>query len=95
MPMPLTKMIFSTSDLDWFCDEAVFPCLLKPTRFRDWSELDAGHPLANRKVIVAENPIGPPCCVRVIQIGGGSFRRSGVDRRPGHLQEGLPVMLRL
>ncbi len=55
MPMPTTRMVNTIEELDAFCSEASFPCLLKPRHFREWERLPKGHPLLFNKVSVAEN----------------------------------------
>jgi predicted ATP-grasp superfamily ATP-dependent carboligase len=56
LPVPRTRLIGSAADLQAFCDEAVFPCLLKPMHFREWQRVPASHPLYNAKLILADSP---------------------------------------
>ena len=52
MPMPKTAMIDGLVQLEAFCDEATYPCLLKPWHFRQWERLPEGNPLRNQKVAI-------------------------------------------
>lgn len=53
MPMPLTRFVCSAGQVAEFSREARFPCLLKPTHFRQWQRFPNGHSLLNQKVAVA------------------------------------------
>jgi D-aspartate ligase len=53
MPMPRTKFATCLDEVTAFCDEASFPCLIKPTHFRVWQRFPQGHPLAFMKVSIA------------------------------------------
>lgn len=56
MPMPRTQRATSTENVERFAAAAVFPCLMKPTHFREWRRLPAGHPLLNAKIAIADTP---------------------------------------
>jgi predicted ATP-grasp superfamily ATP-dependent carboligase len=53
MPMPLTRFVNSREELVEFTREARFPCLIKPTHFREWNRFREGHRLRHEKVAVA------------------------------------------
>ncbi len=54
LPTPRTKFVTSIDELREFIKDARFPCLLKPTHFREWQKFPAGHPLSYEKVTVAD-----------------------------------------
>lgn len=56
MPMPKTQFARSAADVAVFSQDARFPCLLKPTHFREWLRCPADHPLHARKIAIAESP---------------------------------------
>lgn len=53
MPMPRTEHVVSEDQVAAFAKDARFPCLVKPTHFRQWQRFPAGHPLAYQKVAIA------------------------------------------
>jgi len=53
MPMPRTEYARDEQEVVRFARDARFPCLLKPTHFRQWHRFPAGHPLLNKKVAIA------------------------------------------
>jgi predicted ATP-grasp superfamily ATP-dependent carboligase len=55
MPMPRTRFATSVDEVAAFAREASFPCLLKPTHFREWKRFRAGHPLLDTKVATADS----------------------------------------
>ena len=55
MPMPRTRIVSSLAEVETFGREASFPCLFKPTHFREWQKFEPGHPLLNTKVRVVES----------------------------------------
>jgi D-aspartate ligase len=55
MPMPRTEYATSEDHVVAFGREARFPCLLKPTHFRQWQRFPAGHPLSYQKVAIARD----------------------------------------
>ncbi len=55
MPMPRTEEIHTAAEIVRFSREVQYPCLLKPTHFRQWQKFPAGHPLASQKVAVAND----------------------------------------
>jgi D-aspartate ligase len=55
MPMPRTSIVSSLAEVETFGREASFPCLIKPTHFREWQKFESGHPLLNTKVRVVES----------------------------------------
>lgn len=55
MPMPRTSIVSSLAEVEAFGREARFPCLIKPTHFREWQKFESGHPLLNTKVRVVES----------------------------------------
>jgi D-aspartate ligase len=55
MPMPRTEYATGEDDVVRFARDARFPCLLKPTHFRQWQRLPAGHPLSFQKVAIARD----------------------------------------
>jgi predicted ATP-grasp superfamily ATP-dependent carboligase len=56
MPMPRTRFATSVDEVTAFAREASFPCLMKPTHFREWKRFRAGHPLLDTKVATADSP---------------------------------------
>lgn len=56
MPMPLTRFVKSSQEVEQFAATAMFPCLIKPNHFREWEKFPAGHPLLRTKVAIAETP---------------------------------------
>lgn len=55
MPMPKTARVSSVEGVSDFASGAAFPCLLKPTHFREWTRFPAGHPLLHRKIAIAQS----------------------------------------
>lgn len=55
MPMPRTEEIHTEGEIVRFSREVQYPCLLKPTHFRQWQKFPAGHPLAHQKVAIAND----------------------------------------
>ena len=53
LPVPKTRYVKSLEEVRKFASEAQFPCLIKPTHFREWELLAAGHPLLNQKIALA------------------------------------------
>ena len=53
-PCPRTAPVHSAADLEAFCREARFPCLLKPRSQREWESLPPGNTLRGRKLVTAE-----------------------------------------
>jgi D-aspartate ligase len=53
MPLPLTRFVATEDDVTRFCEEARFPCLLKPFHFREWQAFPDRHPLSHQKVAIA------------------------------------------
>ena len=53
MPMPRTSYAENVDGVRRFAKAARFPCLLKPTHFRQWQRFPPGHTLANKKVAIA------------------------------------------
>lgn len=53
MPMPRTEYAVCEDQVADFAKDARFPCLLKPTHFRQWQRFPVGHPLAYQKVAIA------------------------------------------
>jgi D-aspartate ligase len=56
MPMPLTQFVTSAEEAREFCARASFPCLMKPTHFREWERLPPSSPMYRTKVAIAETP---------------------------------------
>lgn len=56
MPMPKTEYATSEAHVAAFAQDARFPCLLKPTHFRQWQRFPIGHPLAHQKIAIAVDP---------------------------------------
>ncbi|HKD08448.1 MAG TPA: hypothetical protein VKB79_21285 [Bryobacteraceae bacterium] len=56
LPVPRTRLIGCQTDLEAFCEEAAFPCILKPIHFREWQRLPASHPLYYAKLLLADSP---------------------------------------
>jgi predicted ATP-grasp superfamily ATP-dependent carboligase len=54
-PCPRTEPIQSRGDLEAFCRDARFPCLIKPRSQREWEVLPEGNPLRGKKIATAEN----------------------------------------
>ncbi len=55
MPMPRTAYATGEEQIVDFAKDARFPCLLKPTHFRQWQRFPAGHPLSHQKVAIARD----------------------------------------
>jgi predicted ATP-grasp superfamily ATP-dependent carboligase len=55
MPMPKTAMVGTVEKLSEFADNAQYPCLLKPSHFREWEHLPIGHALLNCKVSIGSS----------------------------------------
>ena len=55
LPCPRTSYVESAADLDRFCQDARFPCLLKPLAHREWEALPPGHPYHGQKVATADS----------------------------------------
>jgi D-aspartate ligase len=55
MPMPRTDHATCEDQVVRFAKDARFPCLLKPTHFRQWQEFPSGHPLSFQKVAIARD----------------------------------------
>jgi len=53
LPVPRTRFVASSADLDEFASTARFPCLFKPLHFREWERLPAGHPFRGTKLVLA------------------------------------------
>jgi D-aspartate ligase len=56
MPMPLTQFVTSPEEAREFCSRAMFPCLMKPTHFREWEKLPPTSPMYRQKVAIANTP---------------------------------------
>ena len=54
-PMPHTRFVHSLDEVTEFGMEANYPCLIKPNHVREWSKLPGGHPLFDRKIVIAKN----------------------------------------
>jgi len=54
--VPRTMFISSEADIQQFCQQAIFPCLIKPIHFRDWQRADPSHPFYCEKLSIAESP---------------------------------------
>lgn len=55
MPMPVTSYAHSEDDVRAFAREAMFPCLIKPSHFREWQKFPTDHPLYDTKVAISVN----------------------------------------
>jgi D-aspartate ligase len=55
MPMPRTEYATGEDQVVRFAKDARFPCLLKPTHFRQWERFPSGHPLSFQKVAIAQD----------------------------------------
>jgi D-aspartate ligase len=55
MPLPQTEYATSEDDVVRFARDVRYPCLLKPTHFRQWQRFPAGHPLSFQKVAIARD----------------------------------------
>lgn len=53
-PCPRTQHIQNSADLEIFCQDARFPCLIKPRSQREWETLPSGNPLRGKKIATAE-----------------------------------------
>ena len=53
LPVPKTEYVESLQALQQFARDAQFPCLIKPTHFREWEHFEPGHPLLNKKIALA------------------------------------------
>ncbi len=56
MPRPHMRCVTSFEEISAFASSARFPCLLKPTHFREWRRLPPEHPFYDTKVTLAETP---------------------------------------
>ena len=52
MPMPVTRFAHSEDEVREFGRVAMYPCLVKPTHFREWQKFPADHPLYDTKVAI-------------------------------------------
>lgn len=87
MPMSLTRFVKSPEEVREFAREALFPCVLKPTHFREWQRLESGNPYLNQKVAIAEDAgqllaaydlvarVTPHVIVQEIILGGDNNKR--------------------
>ena len=57
MPMPRTEYVLSDAEVVRFGADARFPCLVKPTHFRQWQKFPNGHPLSFQKVAVVQDAV--------------------------------------
>lgn len=55
MPMPRTEFASSRDEVAAFAAHAMFPCLIKPTHFREWQRFPQGHPLCHEKIAIADS----------------------------------------
>jgi D-aspartate ligase len=55
MPMPRTDYATSFDQVVGFAKDARFPCVVKPTHFRQWQRFPTGHPLSFQKVAIAHD----------------------------------------
>jgi D-aspartate ligase len=55
MPMPVTRYAHDEEQVLAFTREAMYPCLVKPTHFREWQKFPKDHPLYDTKVAVCES----------------------------------------
>jgi len=55
MPRPGTWCVNSLDDINAVARDARFPCLLKPTHFREWRRLPPHHPFYDTKVALASS----------------------------------------
>ena len=55
MPMPRTQFATCEDQVRAFGRDARFPCVVKPTHFRQWQRFPAGHPLSFQKVATARD----------------------------------------
>lgn len=53
MPMPLTRSAGTADEVAAFAEIAAYPCLIKPTHFREWQRVPPGHRLYHEKVAIA------------------------------------------
>ena len=53
-PCPRSVYIQNRADLEAFCREARFPCLMKPRSQREWEVLPAPNPLRGKKIATAQ-----------------------------------------
>jgi len=53
MPMPVTRYVRSIGEIEELAAKLSFPCLIKPTHFREWQKFAPGHPLLGRKIAIA------------------------------------------
>ena len=55
LPMPRTEYPRSVEDARRFASDAAFPCLVKPTHFREWVRCPPTHPLFGKKIAIARS----------------------------------------
>lgn len=53
-PCPRTEHIQGRADLEAFCRDARFPCLIKPRSQREWESLPEGNPLRGKQIATAD-----------------------------------------
>lgn len=53
-PCPRSEHIRSRAELEAFCRDARFPCLIKPRSQREWEILPEGNPLRGKKIATAQ-----------------------------------------
>jgi D-aspartate ligase len=56
MPMPVTRRAANVGEVVDFARHAAFPCLIKPTHFREWQRFAPGHRLHHEKIAIADTP---------------------------------------
>jgi len=54
MPMPRTLFAQTLDEVIEFARKASFPCLIKPTHFREWRRFQPKHPLFGAKISIAK-----------------------------------------
>lgn len=56
LPVPKTRFVESIAEVRQFASATQFPCLMKPSHFREWQQFPKGHPLLNQKIALASSP---------------------------------------
>jgi D-aspartate ligase len=56
-PCPRSEYVQSRAELEAFCRDARFPCLIKPRSQREWEVLPEGNPLRGKKIATAATAV--------------------------------------
>jgi D-aspartate ligase len=56
MPLPYSRYVKTLEEVRASAAEVSYPCLFKPTHFREWQKFPDGHPLRNYKLAMCDSP---------------------------------------